>query len=47
MRSLMAERRRTIASSLNQRTIGLDLAVRVKAKMRTYRFRFLVRVSRN
>lgn len=43
----MAERRRTIASSLNQRTIGLDLALRVKTKMRTYRFRFLVRVYRN
>lgn len=43
----MAERRRTIASSLNQRTIGLDLAVRVKGKMRTYQFRFLVRVFRN
>ena len=43
----MAERRRGIASSLNQRTIGLNLAVRVKGKVRTYRFRFLVRVFRN
>ncbi len=41
-----AERRRAIAASLDGRPIGLDLAMEVNEKKKTYRFRFLVKVIR-
>ncbi|MBI2880546.1 MAG: hypothetical protein HYY21_03100 [Candidatus Tectomicrobia bacterium] len=41
-----AERRRATAASLEGRTIGLDLAMEVNEKVKTYRFRFRVEVVR-
>ncbi len=41
-----ADRRRAIAAGLNERTIGLDLAMIVNGRKKTYKFRFHVKVSR-
>jgi hypothetical protein len=41
-----ADRRRAIAAGLNERTIGLDLAMIVNGRKKTYKFRFHVKVTR-
>ncbi|MFQ5913577.1 MAG: hypothetical protein ACE5JS_10375 [Nitrospinota bacterium] len=41
-----ATRRRATAASLEGRTVGVDLAMEVNGSQKTYRFRFLVKVSR-